>query len=102
MIRPNESLMPFTRRGNAETRRRGEKPKSEADLASRPRVPRPRVSASFHSPLHPPCVRAAAQADEKPVSYYHDIRPIFNSDCNACHKPEKLKGQSGHDDVRPP
>jgi WD40 repeat protein len=35
----------------------------------------------------------AARADEKPVSYYHDIRPIFNSDCNACHKPEKLKGE---------
>ena len=34
-----------------------------------------------------------AHADEKPVSYYHDIRPIFNSDCNACHKPEKLKGE---------
>lgn len=36
---------------------------------------------------------ATTRADEKPVSYYHDIRPIFNSDCNACHKPEKLKGQ---------
>lgn len=36
---------------------------------------------------------ARTRADEKPVSYYHDIRPIFNSDCNACHKPEKLKGE---------
>ena len=33
------------------------------------------------------------RADEKPVSYYHDVRPIFNSDCNACHKPEKNKGE---------
>ena len=38
-------------------------------------------------------VAAVARADEKPVSFYHDIRPIFNSDCNACHKPEKLKGE---------
>jgi hypothetical protein len=36
---------------------------------------------------------APVSAEEKPVSYYHDIRPIFNSDCNACHKPEKLKGE---------
>jgi WD40 repeat protein len=35
----------------------------------------------------------AVRADDKPVSFYHDIRPIFNSDCNACHKPEKLKGE---------
>jgi WD40 repeat protein len=38
-------------------------------------------------------IAAWARADEKPVSFYHDIRPIFNSDCNACHKPEKLKGE---------
>jgi mono/diheme cytochrome c family protein len=31
-------------------------------------------------------------ADEKPVSYYRDIRPILVGNCNACHKPEKLKG----------
>jgi WD40 repeat protein len=34
-----------------------------------------------------------AHADEAPVSYYRDVRPIFNSDCNACHKPEKNKGE---------
>lgn len=34
-----------------------------------------------------------ARADEQPVSYYRDIRPIFNSNCNACHKPEKNKGE---------
>src|SRR5580658_2832896 len=32
-------------------------------------------------------------ADDKPVSYYHEIRPILVSNCNACHKPEKLKGE---------
>ena len=34
-----------------------------------------------------------APADEKPVSYFHDVKPIFNSNCNACHKPEKNKGE---------
>ena len=33
-----------------------------------------------------------AAAQEKPVSFHNDIRPIFNASCNACHKPEKLKG----------
>jgi WD40 repeat protein len=32
-------------------------------------------------------------SDDKPVSYYHDVRPILVSDCNACHKPEKNKGE---------
>ncbi|HXE54990.1 MAG TPA: c-type cytochrome domain-containing protein [Tepidisphaeraceae bacterium] len=34
-----------------------------------------------------------AAAEQKPVSYYHDIRPILSSNCNACHKPEKNKGE---------
>src|SRR6476660_968471 len=38
------------------------------------------------------CVASAAQPDG-PVSYYRDVRPIFNSNCNACHKPEKMKGE---------
>ena len=33
-----------------------------------------------------------ALAEDKPVSFHNDIRPIFNASCNACHKPEKLKG----------
>src|SRR5438094_2586835 len=36
---------------------------------------------------------APLRADDKPVSYYKQIRPIFVSNCNACHKPEKLKGE---------
>jgi hypothetical protein len=35
----------------------------------------------------------ARAAGDKPVSFHNDIRPIFNSSCNACHKPEKLKGE---------
>jgi WD40 repeat protein len=35
----------------------------------------------------------SAAAQENSVSYFHDIRPIFNSNCNACHKPEKNKGE---------
>jgi WD40 repeat protein len=34
----------------------------------------------------------SARAQDKPVSFYGDIRPIFNANCNACHKPEKTKG----------
>jgi WD40 repeat protein/mono/diheme cytochrome c family protein len=34
----------------------------------------------------------AARAQDKPVSYFNDVRPIFVSSCNACHKPEKTKG----------
>jgi WD40 repeat protein len=35
----------------------------------------------------------ARAAEDKPVSFHNDIRPIFNASCNACHKPEKLKGE---------
>src|SRR5689334_8808874 len=39
------------------------------------------------------CAPASAADADKPVSFHNDIRPIFNSSCNACHKPEKLKGE---------
>src|SRR5262245_25419609 len=32
-------------------------------------------------------------ADEKPVSYYQELVPIFKRSCNGCHHPGKLKGQ---------
>jgi hypothetical protein len=34
----------------------------------------------------------SAPAADKPVSFHADVKPIFNASCNACHKPEKLKG----------
>lgn len=30
--------------------------------------------------------------DAKPVSYYHDIVPVFKRSCTGCHHPGKLKG----------
>src|SRR6201996_8997840 len=36
---------------------------------------------------------AVARADEKPVSFYNDVRPILVSNCNACHKPDKMKAE---------
>src|SRR5207253_8155109 len=34
-----------------------------------------------------------AQAEDKPVSYYRDLVPIFKRSCTGCHHPGKLKGQ---------
>src|SRR5688500_4080669 len=36
---------------------------------------------------------AALAADSNaPVSFTQDLRPLLNATCNACHKPEKSKG----------
>src|SRR5436190_15372513 len=32
-------------------------------------------------------------AEDKPVSYYREVFPVFNRSCNGCHHPAKLKGQ---------
>ena len=34
-----------------------------------------------------------AWAEEKPVSFFNDVVPIFKKSCNGCHHPGKLKGQ---------
>src|SRR5437762_13236609 len=34
-----------------------------------------------------------AYGDDKPVSYYKDIKPLFTATCNGCHRPEKSKGE---------
>jgi WD40 repeat protein/mono/diheme cytochrome c family protein len=34
-----------------------------------------------------------ARADDKPVSYHKDIKPLFTATCNGCHRPEKSKGE---------
>jgi len=34
-----------------------------------------------------------ARAQDKPVSFHKDIRPLFTATCNGCHRPEKSKGE---------
>ena len=34
-----------------------------------------------------------AAEEPKPVSYYHDVVPIFKRSCTGCHHPGKLKGE---------
>lgn len=38
------------------------------------------------------CISPVFAADPKPVSYFHDIVPIFKRSCTGCHHPGKLKG----------
>src|SRR5215212_10585512 len=35
---------------------------------------------------------ASVRAQDKPVSYHKEIKPLFTSACNGCHRPEKSKG----------
>src|SRR4030081_1964059 len=35
----------------------------------------------------------ASAESSKPVSYYHDLMPIFKRSCTGCHHPGKLKGE---------
>ena len=36
---------------------------------------------------------AFCRAEEKPVSFYQDVIPIFKRSCTGCHHPGKLKGE---------
>ena len=36
---------------------------------------------------------ATALGDDKPVSFYKEVVPLFKRSCNGCHHPGKLKGQ---------
>src|SRR5437762_1607846 len=38
-------------------------------------------------------VAVCARAEDKPVSYYREIVPIFKRSCTGCHHPGKLKGE---------
>src|SRR6188474_2932131 len=38
-------------------------------------------------------IASAAFAEDKPVSFYKEVVPIFKRSCNGCHHPGKLKGQ---------
>src|SRR5882762_10014064 len=35
----------------------------------------------------------SVNAADNPVSYYHDLMPIFKRSCTGCHHPGKLKGE---------
>jgi WD40 repeat protein len=35
----------------------------------------------------------ASADDEEPVSYYHQVRPIFQARCHGCHQPAKTSGE---------
>jgi WD40 repeat protein/mono/diheme cytochrome c family protein len=34
-----------------------------------------------------------SRAEDKPVSFYRDVRPLLTANCNACHKPDKMKAE---------
>ena len=34
-----------------------------------------------------------AVSDQKPVNYYHDVRPLFQARCQGCHQPAKSGGR---------
>jgi len=36
---------------------------------------------------------ASAATEERPVSFFREVFPIFKRSCNGCHHPAKLKGQ---------
>src|SRR4030095_3843765 len=42
--------------------------------------------------LSPSLALAVATDDGKPVSYFKQIRPIFQAHCQGCHQPAKAKG----------
>ena len=53
-----------------------------------------RRSAKITAPLLAALGAAfSAVAAEKPVSWFHDITPVFRRSCNGCHNPNKLKGE---------
>ena len=36
---------------------------------------------------------ALAAATTQPVSYFRDVKPLLMANCNACHKPDKMKAE---------
>jgi WD40 repeat protein/mono/diheme cytochrome c family protein len=53
--------------------------------------PRPFLQLAVALSLSPALLLAAAD-EGKPVSYYKQIRPIFQANCQGCHQPAKAKG----------
>ncbi|MDB6057219.1 MAG: domain, G-beta repeat, partial [Verrucomicrobiales bacterium] len=42
--------------------------------------------------VHLTCTAAEAAKDSPPVSYYRQVRPILQANCQGCHQPAKKKG----------
>src|SRR5687768_5570905 len=53
-------------------------------------LPWPTLPLAFVLSLSPALICAADEG--KPVSYYKQIRPIFQAHCQGCHQPAKAKG----------
>src|SRR5215470_2039973 len=53
------------------------------------------VGSGLFGPLFAVQINAAEMpkdAASQPVSFYKDIRPIFQANCHGCHQPAKAKG----------
>src|ERR1022692_2530647 len=56
------------------------------------------LSCLLLTALGPPCARGAEQSSMEPaqtapkISYYRDVRPILQANCQGCHQPAKAKG----------
>lgn len=60
------------------------------------RTPLFSLIASFGAALltaHPSAVAEEAPSPDGALSYYRDIRPIFQASCHGCHQPAKAKGK---------
>jgi WD40 repeat protein/mono/diheme cytochrome c family protein len=53
--------------------------------------PRPFLQLAVALSLSPALLLAAVD-EGKPVSYYKQVRPIFQANCQGCHQPAKAKG----------
>src|ERR1044071_4782238 len=51
------------------------------------------LRASFHLMAAALCATFLAAAEEKPVSFYNDVVPLFKRSCTGCHHPGKMKGE---------
>lgn len=55
-------------------------------------LPRPTLHLAAALSFSPALLLAADSPADKPVSYFKQIRPIFQANCQGCHQPSKAKG----------